>query len=303
MSKHKSFFESKRNVVLTAIIYTFLWGSAFPLVKICMDAFNISNDNMSKCLVAGIRFSFSGFFTLVWCFFTDSTRLKIPKSQFRNILLYSLLATALQYSFTYIGLSRIDGSKAAIFDQLCVFLIVLMSGLFFKDDKLNTRKILGCILGFLGVLAINTDGISFEFTLRGEGIMLLAALCQTLAYFIAKNSCGELPAVKLVGYGQAVGGVMLCIFAFLSGGRISTVNPLAVVTLIGLVFISAFAYVLSLMPLKYFPASEISSFNLLITIFGVVTSGLVLCENIFKWNYLISLALIGAGIILINRRM
>ena len=58
--------------------------------------------------------------------------------------------------------------------------------------------------------------------------------------------------------------------------------------------------ILSLMPLKYFPASEISSFNLLITVFGVVMSALMLGENIFKWSYLISLLLISFGIIMIN---
>ena len=56
-----SFFKKKRNVVFTAIFYTFLWGCAFPLVKICLQAFQIADtDNMSKCLVAGIRFFISG---------------------------------------------------------------------------------------------------------------------------------------------------------------------------------------------------------------------------------------------------
>lgn len=303
MNKQKSFFESKQNVVLTAIFYTFLWGSAFPLVKICMDTFSIANDdNMSKCLVAGIRFAFSGLFTLIWCYFTEPTKLKVDKAQRGNVILYALLATTMQYAFTYIGLSRIDGSKGAIFDQLCVFLIVLFGGMFFKDDKLNIKKVVGCILGFAGVLIINTDGISFEFTLSGEGIMLLAVLCQTIAYFIAKNSSEGISAAKLVGYGQAIGGITLCVFAYLSGGRVGGVNTAAILSLAGLIFISAFAYVLSLMPLKYFPASEISSFNLLITVFGVVMSGLVLGENILKWNYFISLALIGTGIIFINSR-
>jgi len=67
-----------------------------------------------------------------------------------------------------------------------------------------------------------------------------------------------------------------------------------------LIAISAIAYVLSLMPLKYFPASEVSSFNLLITVFGVVMSALILGENIFRWNYLISLLLISSGIVIIN---
>lgn len=301
MSEKKSFFESKRNVVLIAILYTFLWGSAFPLVKLCMESFTISDsDNMSKCLVAGIRFAFSGLFTLVWCAFTDETKISIAPSQFKHVLFYGLLATALQYSFTYIGLSRIDGSKGAIFDQLCVFIIVLASGIFFKDDRLSLKKIAGCILGFLGVFAINTTGVSFEFSFGGEGIMICAALCQTASYFVAKNTAETISAPKLVGYGQLIGGILLCIFAVIAGGRIQTINITAVVTLLALIAISAIAYVLSLMPLKYFPASEVSSFNLLITVFGVVMSALVLGEDIFRWNYLVSLILISAGIIAIN---
>lgn len=303
MATKKSFFESKRNVVLIAIFYTFLWGTAFPLVKMCMESFEISDsDNMSKCLVAGIRFAFSGFFTLVWCAFKDETKIRLSPSQFKHVLFYGLLATALQYSFTYIGLSRIDGSEGAIFDQLCVFVIVLASGIFFRDDRLNLKKITGCILGFLGVLVINTNGVSFEFSLDGEGIMLCAVLCQTASYFVAKNTAQTISAPKLVGYGQLIGGILLCGFAILAGGRIQTVNVTAVITLLMLIAISAIAYVLSLMPLKYFPASEVSSFNLLITVFGVVMSAVVLGENIFRWNYLVSLILISSGIIVINMK-
>ena len=75
-----------------------------------------------------------------------------------------------------------------------------------------------------------------------------------------------------------------------------------VLYLAGLAAISAIAYVLSLIPLKYFPASEVSVFNLLITVFGVVMSGIVLGEQIFRWNYLISLTLIIVGILLVNWR-
>lgn len=301
MSTKKSFFESKRNVVLIALLYTFLWGTAFPLVKMCMESFTISDsDNMSKCLVAGIRFAFSGLFTLMWCAFNDDTKIRLSVSQFKHVLFYGLLATALQYSFTYIGLSRIDGSKGAIFDQMCVFVIVLASGMFFKDDRLNLKKVTGCILGFLGVIAINTSGVSFEFSLGGEGIMLCAVLCQTASYFVAKNTADRISAPKLVGYGQLIGGILLCAFAFIAGGRIHTLNATAIITLLMLIAISAIAYVLSLMPLKYFPASEVSSFNLLITVFGVVMSALILGEDIFRWNYLVSLLLISSGIVMIN---
>ena len=79
-----------------------------------------------------------------------------------------------------------------------------------------------------------------------------------------------------------------------------TVSPIGIITLIGLSLISAIAYVLSLIPLKYFPASEISVFNLLITVFGVVMSALVLGENIFKISYLAALIFISVGIFCVN---
>ena len=301
MEQKRSFFQSKRNVVLTAIFYTFLWGSAFPLVKICMENFQIPDaDNMSKCLVAGIRFTCAGMLTLLWCLKAEKTGIKLGRKQIKYVLSYGILGTALQYGFTYIGLSRVDGSKGAIFDQACVFFIILTGGLLFRDDRLNWYKIAGCVLGFLGVLAINKSGMDFSFHLNGEGIMLGAAILQTIAYFIAKSAADTISAPKLVGYGQFTGGILLSIFALLSGGKITAWNMNAWITLTALTGISAVAYVLSLIPLKYFPASEVSSFNLLITVFGVVMSGIMLGENIWQWNYAVSLLLIAAGILLVN---
>lgn len=295
-----TFFKRKRNVVFTAIFYTFLWGCAFPLVKLCMDAFEIGEtDNMSKCLLAGIRFFFSGLLVLLICFLRDRRSIGV---KIKHILLYGILSTSLQYSFTYIALSRIDGAKGAVFDQLCVFIIAATSGWFFPDDKLTWRKALGCLIGFLGIGLVNVEGLSLSFDVAGEGIMLCSVLCQTVSYFIAKNTAGAISASRLVGYGQLSGGILLCVFSLLSDGRLRCINSSAVLLLLALILISAIAYTLSLMPLKYFPASEVSSFNLLITVFGVGMSSAVLGENIFSWNYPAALILITAGILLINTR-
>lgn len=297
----KSFFKSKRNVALLAIFYTFLWGTAFPLVKLCMDGFGIS-DNMSKCLVAGIRFFISGGALLVYCAKKEPSGIALSKTEAKYVLLYGILATAIQYSLTYIGLSRVDGSKGAVFDQLCVFMIIIAGGLFFKDDRLTVKKVLGCVSGFVGMVAINVEGIGFSFSLGGEGVMILAAVCQAVAYFVAKAASDKVTAAKLVGYGQFIGGGVLIVFALLAGGRIEALTSVGVITLVALAAISAVAYVLSLIPLKYFPASEISVFNLLITVFGIVMSAAVLGENVLRLNYLVSLALVSLGIVLVNKK-
>ncbi len=154
----KSFFKTKAGVALTAIFYTFLWGCAFPIVKICMTSFGISDtENMSKCFVAAIRFIFSGIIILVFCHKTEGR--SRTEGMFKYAVLYGVLGTALQYSFTYIGLSHIDASKGATFDQLAVFIIILSSGLFIKNDKLSINKVIGCVLGLAGITVLNLDGI------------------------------------------------------------------------------------------------------------------------------------------------
>ncbi len=292
-------FKTKKGVVIIAMIYTLLWGTAYPLVKLCMDGFEITDD-MSKALVAGIRFTASGMGIIVFSFFKGRQSITLEKKELPSIFLYGILGTSVQYAATFIAISNIDASKSAIFDQLGVFIVVIFGGLFLKNDRLTLLKVVGCIIGFAGVAATSTERFTFVFTLDGEGMMTLAALCQTAAYFIAIFSANKIPATKLVGFGQLFGGILLTAFALISGGRINTVNAKAILCLTALAVISAVAYVLSLVPLKYFPASEISVFNLFISIFGVIMSGIVLHENIFRLNYLVAIILICAGVFAVN---
>ena len=296
-----NFLKKKSNVVLIAIFYSFLWGTAFPLVKICMEQFE-AVDNMSKCLMAGIRFTLSGLLLTLFSAIKEPGFLKTDKQNGITVLIYGVFL-ALQYAFTYIGLSNINASAGAIFDQLCVFIIIIVSCAFLKNDKLTAAKIIGCIVGFAGIIMVNTDGLSFSFSFKGEGAMICAALLQAAAYFVAVFSANKLSAVKLVSLGQFIGGLLMICFALIFGGNIGAVTFAGVVVLIGLALISAIAYVLSLLPLKFFPASEIAVFNLLITVFGVIMSALVLGENIFRFNYFAALALVSAGIILVNLKV
>lgn len=296
-----NFLLQKRwGVAVVALIYTFLWGLAFPLVKLCMTELCVVRD-LDKCLVAGIRFAISGAALSFFVGLREGRALP-EKRDIATVLGYGLMGTALQYAATYIGLSRVGGGIGAIFDQLCVFFIILLGGLFLKNDSLTVMKVIGCVLGFVGVLAVNTEPAGISFSFLGEGMMILAAVLQTGAYFIAARSADRIRAVRLVGNGQLVGGLLLVLVSLILGARVPSVSAVGVALLFALAAISAVAYVLSLLPLRYFPASEVSVYNLLIPIFGVVLSGLVLGEDILKWNYPVSLGLIALGIVFVNFR-
>lgn len=297
IQKFNNFVAKPYGVTITALIYTFMFGCAFPLVKICISEFGISSgDNIGKCLLAGVRFFLSGLVLMLLC-----RKITVRKARdFAYCFSYGIFGTSLKYACTYIGLSVVSGSKGAILDQIGIFVIIIFGGLFFKGDKLTLKKILGCLLGLIGIVAVGFDGLNFSFSFLGEGMIICAALFNACEYFVAKHTANKISPMQLVGIGQFFGGLVLCIYAICMGGSLEQFTIGGIVSLIALVLISSFAYVLSLIPLKFHPVSKVSIYNLLITVFGVVMSAAVLRENILKIEYLIAVVFVSMGICIIN---
>lgn len=97
----------------------------------------------------------------------------------RTVLKYAMpvcmAQTVVQYFFFYIGVAHTSGVKGAIITGLGNFIAILLSCLVFHKEK-DGRKMLGCILGFAGVVVINLMGNSLDagFRLTGEGFILIA---------------------------------------------------------------------------------------------------------------------------------
>lgn len=189
-------FLTKTPVVITfALICCALWGSAFPCIKIGYRMFAIGgNDTASQILFAGIRFLLAGLMVILICSFIYKKPL-IPHSgaTIKRIFILSLFQTILQYVFFYVGLANTTGSKAAIIEAANVFLAILVSGLLFKMEKVTSKKMLGCLIGFIGVVIINLgNGVDAHFSLTGEGFhpVINSGLCflfVIIKYFSVKE--------------------------------------------------------------------------------------------------------------------
>ena len=82
-----------------------------------------------------------------------------------------LAQTVGQYFFFYIGVAHTSGVKGGIITGLGNFIAILLACLIFRNERMTGRKMLGCILGFAGVVVINLMGNSLDmgFTLIGRG--------------------------------------------------------------------------------------------------------------------------------------
>lgn len=285
---------------LTAAV---VWGWAYPLIKMGFDEFAITPDMTgNKILFAGVRFTFSGLIILAFAKAKRRSFAMRRKTDWWFMLLFALLNTTFHYSTFYIGLSFSAGARAAILNSLSVFLLVIMACIFFKSDRFTMGKVLGCVLGFAGILALNMGGAeSGHFTLLGDGMIIVNALCSAVASLLTRSLIKRVDVFVGTGYSLGLGGLLLLVPSLLAGATMPQITCWGLVILLLLIGISALSFVLYNKLISCNPVGKVAIFNSLIPVVGAVTSCLCLGET-FYWKYVIAGALATAGIYIINKQ-
>ena len=297
-----SIFKRPLWVTIFALTAAIAWGWAYPLIKLGFAEFGITQDMTgSKMLFAGVRFSIAGLIVLAVAAAKKRSFAVSDIAGAGYILLFALLNTTLHYAFFYIGLSHSGGARAAILNSLSVFMLVVLACFFFKSDRLTVRKIVGCIIGFAGVLVLNVGGgDSGGFSFMGDGMIVINALCAALAGLMTRGLGSRVDVFVGTGYSLAVGGFMLLVIGIVMGGKLPHITLWGVVILLLLVLISSLCFTLYNKLLTCNPVGKVAIFNSLIPVVGAVTSCLCLNEQ-FYWSYLVAALLAMVGIYIINK--
>lgn len=291
-------------VVITALFCCALWGSATPFIKQgYIELLGTGKpDVFSTILFAGIRFTFAGILTVI--FYSAARRRLIypaPKNLGR-IGIVALFQTVIQYVFFYVGLSNTTGVKGTVCSGSAVFMGILASTLIFKQEKLNIKKVVACVLGFGGIILVNLNGLTFNMNFTGDVFVLISAASFGVSSALIKkfSSCED--TVVISGYQFIAGGAVMVAIGALSGGRISFGSGYGVGILIYLSFLSAAAYSLWGILLKYNPVSRVTIFSCTTPLFGTVLTMLILEEEsgVSAVNLVISLLLVCLGIFILN---
>lgn len=300
--KKTSIFQHPVWVIVFALIAAIAWGWAYPLIKLGFEEFGITSAMTgSKMLFAGVRFMLSGLIVLAIAKATNRDfRVKTP-SGWRYVLLFSLMNTTLHYACFYIGLSHSEGSRAAILNSLGVFMLVVLACAFFKSDKLTWRKILGCVIGFTGILILNIgSGKSGQFTWLGDGMIILNALCSAIAGLMTRGLSRRVDVFVGTGYSLAIGGLLLILPGLWMQGTFPEITGMGILILGLLIGISTLGFTLYNKLLSCNPVGKVAIFNSLIPVVGAITSCIFLHEP-FYGKYAIAAILATTGIYIINK--
>lgn len=300
----KSIWQRPVWVTIFAFTAAFAWGWAYPLIKLGFAEFGITPDQTgSKMLFAGVRFAISGLIILAMA--KGAHRSFVMSTGARGwafILIFALLNTSIHYACFYIGLSHSAGSRAAILNSLSVFTLVILACVAYPStDRLNASKVMGCVLGFVGILALNIGGAdSGGFTWLGDGMIIGNALCSAAAGLMTRKMNRHIDVFVGTGYSLLVGGILLAIPGLAIGGTVPMVTAWGIVILLLLIAISTVAFGLYNKLLSCNPVGKVAIFNSLIPVIGAVSSCICLGEP-FYWKYAFAAILAAAGIYTINQ--
>ena len=304
----KPFLGTLPGLILGCLVSCGLWGSAYPCVKIGYELFGITGSDVASRLVfAGTRFTIAGIMVVVGISIAQRRALLPAKRDLSAIGILALFQTVLQYFFFYGGLSHAAGVTSSIIGAAAYFFAILFAALIFKTENLTRKAVIGCTIGFAGIVLVNLGGsgdAAFSFALNGEGFILLSSVAGAISTCFIAVLGRTHNSVLLSGWQFVTGGVVLLGCGLAMGGSLCPVSPGPAFTLILYMgFISAMAYTLWSRLLAANPVSRVSIFGFMTPVFGAAMSAVLLGETdaVNPLFALIALALVSAGIVIVNR--
>jgi len=297
------YFTNKKYVAFFAILCSILWGSAFPALKVSYSELNIQTaDTMGRIIFAGMRFFIASLIIFTVYKLTIKKSIKIKKKEAFNAFKLGLLQTALFYFFFYTGLAHTTGVKGSILDSGCTFFVILLAHFAYKNDKISTKKIIGLILGFTGIICASwKKGFTFNFVFTGDGFILFSGFIFGLSTIYAKKLSTNLHPILLTAWQMFLGSLVLLTIGIIGSKGIHLVfTPKAKWLLLYTSLVSSVAVSLWYSLLKYNKAGEISLYKFVNPLAGSILSALFIPGEAFNVYVILALVLVSAGIIVVN---
>ena len=301
--------NEKRNPLTSPILLTALallccalWGSATPAIKTGYKLLSVSG-TPSIMLFAGIRFTLAGVLTVLIYSIARRKFLFPKRENIGRVLTISAFQTVIQYIFFYIGLANTLGVKGTIESGSSAFFCILIASLIFRQENLTVKKIVACILGFAGIIIVNLNGLDLTMNFFGDGFVIFSTISYAFSSVLMKKFSKHEDPVVISGYQFIVGGIFMVIVGLVAGGTVDFSDPMGLLLMGYLALLSAVAYAVWGVLLKYNPVSRVTIFSFTTPIFGTIFSLIFLADEtaeVSPINLIATLVLVSAGILLLN---
>ena len=280
------------------LVLALIWGGSFLSIRIALD-------EISPLMSVAQRVTLA---MLVLWVVVAMMRIPLPRNPriWFAFLVMGLLNNVIPFVLMAWGQLYIESGLTSILNAFTAVVGVVMAALFFSDERLTPRKIIGVVLGFFGVaVAIGLENLK-NFDLRS--LAQLAVIGGTVTYAAAgvwarKNLVGMPPQLAAAGMLTGATVIMLPLVYFVEGLPTFDLKPRTLVA-IGYyaVIATAAAYLLYYRVLAMAGSGNLMLVTLLVAPIAITLGAVVLGEKLSA-NAFVGLVILAVGLIILDGRV
>ena len=158
---------------LLLIVLAAIWGSAFFNIKIASNTY-------TPMAIAFGRIFFAALVMVLYCWM-KGIKIDAFGEHWKMYASIGLVNLILPFFFISFGIVKVQSNMAAILMSTAPIFATILGQLFIQDEKINFLKLLGIVIGFLGIVYLFSDDLlinqsNFLYAL----IIILGPFCYTL---------------------------------------------------------------------------------------------------------------------------
>lgn len=187
-----------------------VWSWAFIAMRYLSEYLNPQEVAFTRIFIAMI--------VLGIVIFISGISYKISRADRINIVLYSFLGISLPFLMLTNASQTVSGGMMTLLDTLSPFMGIIIAHFLTKDDKITPYKLIGAVVGFIGVIIAVWDGqTSKTIDLFGGLLVVGAFLFYILSSHIIRK-CSHIPPMIFILYSMIVSTITSFLIAMFSNG-------------------------------------------------------------------------------------
>jgi drug/metabolite transporter (DMT)-like permease len=274
-----------------------IWSSSFLWIKIAVQ-------EVDPITLVAFRALFGLLFTLIVLLF-QRTQLPRKFKEWLPILVLGISNVAIPFFLISWGEQSIDSGVAAILDATVPLFTIIIAHLALHDDKMTVQKVLGLLIGFVGVIILMSKDIGQSTSpVLGQAAVVFACVFYAGSAVYARRSTQNVPGVlRSAGPLLSSSAVMwLANFTFVKSAGMPHL-PLTWIALLWLGILgSGLAFILNYYLIHEIGPTRTMMVNYLLPLGGVILGVTFLGEKT-SWQLLAGLALIVSSLAVANWRL
>jgi len=185
------------------ILITLLWGSTWLAIRVGLDS-------LTPMFAVGLRFFIASFFVFI-VMKISKVKLQTDPLSIKLYLFLAFFSFIIPFTMVYWGEQFVPSGLTSIIFAVFPLFVILFSWLMIPNEHVGIYKLIGVLIGFIGIIIIFWKDMSLDLSENSLGMIaiLVSAIIQGLVAVVIKKHGNKLNPLSMNFVPLLISGIVL----------------------------------------------------------------------------------------------